>query len=156
MGINKHVCSYNQRTCSFWEGDAMKVHRGRGCVFSLCYHVVFCVKYRHRVLTGPVVQRLGKILHQQAETNGFQIPSMQVMPDHVHLLLMCRPQHTIPELLRQLKGTSVRLLFQEFPQLRGKLWGGHFVESLVLRVYCRSTDGRCGQNIHPISAGSGL
>jgi putative transposase len=45
--------------------------------------------------------------------------------DHIHLLIECNPQHYIPNIIKALKGTSARLLFKEFPQLKRNLWGGH-------------------------------
>ncbi len=50
---------------------------------------------------------------------------MEVMPDHVHLLLDCSPQHFIPDIVKTLKGYSARLLFKEMPELKKRLWGGH-------------------------------
>lgn len=50
---------------------------------------------------------------------------MEIMPDHVHLLIDCTPQHYIPNILKALKGNSARFAFKEFPELKKKLWGGH-------------------------------
>ncbi|MFS0614059.1 IS200/IS605 family transposase [Lederbergia ruris] len=102
-----------------------EVKRGRGYVYSIQYHVVWCVKYRHKVLTGDIDVRLRELLHQIATDNGFTISEMETDCDHIHLLIDCTPQHSIPTMIKALKGVSARLLFKEYPVLKKKLWGGH-------------------------------
>jgi len=102
------------------------VSRGRGYVYSIRYHVVWCVKYRHDVLTGDVEQSLRTILYKVAEDHGFEIVEYNSNSDHIHLLLDCKPQHYIPDMIKALKGVSGRLLMKEYgDSLRSKLWGGH-------------------------------
>ena len=102
------------------------VSRGRGYVYSIQYHVVWCVKYRHEVLTGDIEKSLLSILYKIADDNGFKISECNCDKDHVHLLLDCSPQHHIPNMIKALKGASARLLMKEYGDtLRGKLWGGH-------------------------------
>lgn len=50
---------------------------------------------------------------------------METDRDHIHILVSCRPQHTIPSMMKSLKGVSARKLFQRHPELKQKLWGGH-------------------------------
>ncbi|MBA2877836.1 putative transposase [Anoxybacillus kamchatkensis] len=102
-----------------------EVKRGRGYVYSIQYHMVWCVKYRHKVLIGDIDTRLKEILHQIAEEHGFTILQVESDGDHVHLLIDCTPQHSIPNIIKALKGVSARLLFKEFPQLKEKLGGGN-------------------------------
>lgn len=94
-------------------------------MYSIQYHIVWCVKYRHKVLLGDIDIRLKEILNQIATDNGFTISEMESDYDHVHLLIDCNPQHSIPNIIKALKGVSARLLFKEFPQLKKKLWGGN-------------------------------
>lgn len=104
----------------------MDVTNGRGYVYSIQYHIVWCVKYRHKVLNGPVETRLLEILGQIASDNGFQIVEINTDKDHIHLLVNCSPQHYIPNMMKALKGVSARLLMKEFgDSLKKKLWGGH-------------------------------
>jgi len=102
-----------------------EVKHGRGYVYSIQYHIVWCVKYRHQVLVGDIDTRLKEILHQIAKEHGFTILQVESDGDHVHLLIDCTPQHSIPNIIKALKGVSARLLFKEFPQLKEKLWGGN-------------------------------
>src|SRR2546428_6872080 len=85
------------------------------------YHVVFCPKYRRKVLVAPIDERLKTILLETVEKWGQECVEMEVMPDHVHLLLGCDPQFGIHRLVKYLKGTSSRYLRQEFPQLQRHL-----------------------------------
>lgn len=102
-----------------------KVNRGRGYVYAIQYHLVWCVKYRQRILTGEVDLKLTEILNQIAKDNHFTIGEVESDSDHIHLLIECTPQHSIPNMVKALKGVSARLLFKEFPELKDKLWGGH-------------------------------
>jgi len=104
----------------------LEISKGRGYVYSIQYHVVWCVKYRHEILTNRIEESLRSILRRTAEDNGFQIVEFNGDRDHVHLLLNCKPQHYIPDMIKALKGVSGRLLMKEYgEELKSKLWGGH-------------------------------
>lgn len=103
----------------------MSTNKGRGYVYNLKYHIVFCVKYRHQILEGQIKQDLKDFFLKLAEVNGFQIETIEIVSDHVHLLLNCTPQHHIPDLLKTIKGPSARFLFKKYPELKKQLWGGH-------------------------------
>lgn len=102
-----------------------EIRSGRGYVYSIEYHIVWCVKYRHKVLIEEIDVKLKEILLQVASDYDFTISEMESDKDHIHLLVKCTPQHTIPTMVKVLKGISARLLFKEFPYLKKKLWGGH-------------------------------
>lgn len=104
----------------------MEVKTGRGYVYSIQYHIVWCVKYRHKVLNSKIETRLKETLHKIAEDNQFSILEINGDLDHIHLLIDCSPQHTIPNIIKALKGVSARILIKEFgSELKQKLWGGH-------------------------------
>lgn len=103
----------------------IEVKHGRGYVYSNQYHIVWCVKYRHKVIIGHIDARLKELLYQIAIDNGFTISEMETDHDHIHLLVDCTPQHSIPTMMKSLKGVSARLLFKEFPILKKRFWGGH-------------------------------
>lgn len=98
---------------------------GRGYVYSLQYHIVWCTKYRRRVLCDGIDEELEQYLLRMAEDYRFAIPAMEVMPDHVHLLVDCSPQFELPRMLKILKGNTARWLFLAHPELKKQLWGGH-------------------------------
>lgn len=102
-----------------------KLNYGRGYVYSIKYHVVWCTKYRHDVLIGDVSKDLKLILKEIASNNSIYIVEMETDKDHIHMLIECRPQHYIPNFIKAFKGVSARKLFKKHPHLKDKLWGGH-------------------------------
>lgn len=101
------------------------VYKGRSYVYSIQYHVVWCVKYRHDVLTGEIEKSVKKILYDIASEHEFTSSEMETDKDHIHLLIECKPQHYIPNMVKVLKGVSARRMFIAHPELKAKLWGGH-------------------------------
>lgn len=83
--------------------------------------MVWCPKYRRKVLVNSVDMRLKEIIHPTAQEFRATVIELEVMPDHVHLLCEVDPQFGIHRLVRYLKGRSSRLLRQEFPWLRSRL-----------------------------------
>ncbi len=96
--------------------------RSNNNVVYICrYHVVFCPKYRCKVLTPPIDTRLKTILAEQIECWEQELIELEVMPDHVHLLVGCDPQFGIHRLVKLLKGYSSHVLREEFPALKRRL-----------------------------------
>ena len=103
-----------------------EAHHGRGYVYCLHYHLVWCVKYRHRVLTPEIAKDLHQILTGIADDRRITILEFNTDEDHVHILIDCSPQHYIPDMIKAFKGVSARLLMKRHGDvLRKKLWGGH-------------------------------
>ena len=96
-------------------------HTNKNVVYACFYHVIWCPKYRRDVLRSPVDQRLKEILREVALERNATIQEMEVMPDHVHLLVSVDPQYGIHRLVKQMKGRSSRLLRQEFRETRTRL-----------------------------------
>ncbi len=101
--------------------SAMAYKSNRNVYYSCKYHVVWCSKYRRKVLTLGIAERLKQIISEVCQEHQAEILQVEVMPDHVHLLVECDPQFGIHRLVRLMKGRSSRLLRQEFPVLRRKL-----------------------------------
>ena len=100
------------------------VYHGRGYIYCIEYHIVWCVKYRRKVLTNKIENSLKEILNKIAEDNNFNILEINGDLDHIHLLIECSPQHYIHNILKAVKGVSTRLLIKQFPFIKSKLWGG--------------------------------
>ncbi len=98
---------------------AVKSHRN--IVYQCHYHVVFCPKYRRKVLVGEVASRLKTLIPEIVQRWEQDCISIEVMPDHVHLLLDCDPQFGIHRLIKFIKGASSHALRQEFPGLKRQL-----------------------------------
>jgi putative transposase len=108
--------------------------RNSDVVYSCKYHVVWCTKYRKPVLVDTVDERLKEIIRSVAVERRSEIIEMEVMTDHVHLLIEVDPQYGIHRLIKQMKGRSSRLLRAEFTQLRTRiptLWTNSYFVSTV-------------------------
>lgn len=90
-------------------------------VYSCTYHVVWCPKYRRGVLRCGIDKRLKKIIRRTCAEQFAKVLELEVMPDHVHLLVAVDPQFGVAKLVRTLKGRSSRLLRQEFPWRLGRM-----------------------------------
>ena len=100
------------------------VKRAKHAVYDLKYHFVWVPKYRKLVLQGPVAEKLKEIFHGIAERYGFEIDTMEVMCDHVHLFLLVPPKYSPSQVVQIIKSISARELFRSHPKLREELWGG--------------------------------
>lgn len=90
-------------------------------VYSCKYHVIWCPKYRRLVLGSPIDARLKEIIAAVCGETRAELVEMDVMPDHVHVLVGCDPQFGIHRLVKAIKGRSSRLLRGEFPDLKSRL-----------------------------------
>lgn len=104
----------------------METHKGRGYVYSIQYHIVWCVKYRHKVITPAIGADLFEALQTIGANNKCSIVEFNTDLDHVHLMVDCHPQVYIPSLMKALKGVSARILMKKYGnELKKKLWGDH-------------------------------
>ena len=112
----------------------MKYKTNQNVVYSCKYHVVWCPKYRRKVLTDGIDLRLKELILETAAGINADIIEMEVMLDHVHLLLEVDPQYGINRAVRHIKGTTSHILRTEFPRLKSRLptlWtNSYFVSSV--------------------------
>ena len=92
----------------------------------LMYHLVWIPKYRKRLLRGKVAVRLRHWLYEACKVNRWWIEELNILPDHVHVLIQVSPTETVAEVVQRLKGGTSYLLRKEFPELEEALWGGSF------------------------------
>ena len=90
-------------------------------VYSCKYHVIFCPKYRRKVLVNGIDTRLKEIIHSVAAEYECEVFQLEIMPDHVHILCEVDPQFGIHKFVKSIKGRSSRLLRQEFSKLKSRL-----------------------------------
>jgi putative transposase len=100
---------------------AVDLRSNSNVVFQCAYHVVWCPKYRRSVLGGRVEARLKEIVREVIDEKGAWLIALEVMPDHVHILVEVDPQYGIHRLVKAVKGRSSRLLREEFPHLKSRL-----------------------------------
>jgi putative transposase len=93
-------------------------------VYDLKYHFVWIPKYRKQLLVGEVGEAMREILPKIAEAYEMEIDTMEVVEDHVHIILSAPPRYSPARIMQILKSISARELFARFPWLKGKLWGG--------------------------------
>ena len=98
---------------------------GRGYVYSLSYHLVWCTKYRKDVFVGDIAEEVQASLQTTAEELGITVDVMEVMPDHIHMLIHAKPQLRLSDAIKILKGNTARWLFLAHPEIKKQLWGGH-------------------------------
>jgi len=113
---------------------SMEYKNNRNVVYSCKYHVVWCPKYRRKVLVEGIDTRLKIILQSVADDTRSELIEVEVMPDHVHLLVEVDPQFGIHRFVKRAKGRSSRLLRQEFAWLRSRLptlWTNSYFVSTV-------------------------
>lgn len=97
------------------------VRTNANIAFACAYHVVWCLKYRRKVIGGRMEQRLKEIIVEVIEEKGAWLIELETMPDHVHLLVEMDPQFGVHKLVKAIKGRSSRVLREEFPWLKSKL-----------------------------------
>lgn len=113
-----------------------KVKSNSNVVYNCFYHLVWVPKYRRKVLVTPYDARLKEILRETVQRWGQECIEIEVMPDHVHLVVSCDPQFGIHRLVRLVKGASSHQMRQEFPELKKRLpslWNNSY--------YCGTTGG---------------
>ena len=112
----------------------MKYKSNNNVVYSCKYHVVWCPKYRRKVLANGVDSRLKELVTQICQEIQVDIIEMEIMPDHLHLLIEVDPQFGVHKAIKRIKGRTSRILRQEFPYLTTKLptlWTNSYFVSTV-------------------------
>ena len=102
-------------------------------VYSCKYHIVWCPKYRRRVLVGEVEDMLKALIRQICLQFDFELIELEVMPDHVHMLLEVDPQFGVHKAVRLIKGSTSRELRRTFRYLKRlpPLWTNSYFVSTV-------------------------
>ncbi len=96
-------------------------HADHSIIYSCQYHVIFCPKYRRKVLTDSLAARLKELVREKEAEYGYTVIEMEVMLDHVHLLLDVDPRIGIAAIVMRIKGYTSRRLRDEFPWLKKRL-----------------------------------
>lgn len=100
--------------------------RGQHTVYYHRYHIVWITKYRYKILTRAMKERIREIIAQVAQELGVTIENGVVSTDHIHVFVSIPPHVAVSEFVKQAKGRSSRKLQQEFPELKKRYWGRRF------------------------------
>ena len=96
-------------------------HTDHSIVYSCQYHVIFCPKYRRAVLEDAVARRLKEMILEKQAEYGYAVMSMEIMPEHVHLLLDVDPRVGVNNVVAKIKGYTSHELREEYPWLKKRL-----------------------------------
>ncbi len=96
-------------------------HTAHSIVYSCQYHVIFCPKYRRPVLVDAVAARLKELVLEKQVEYGYTVMQMEVMPDHVHLLLDVDPRVGVVTVVAKVKGYTSHALRAQYPWLKKRL-----------------------------------
>ena len=107
-------------------------------VYECKYHVVFCPKYRYKILQAEVASYVTEKIYLLCDQKeGVEVLEVNVQPDHVHLILSIAPKYAVSSLMGFLKGKLALGLFDQFPNVKRRYWGNH----VWSRGYCVTTVG---------------
>jgi putative transposase len=98
-----------------------ELHRARTLIFSCKYHVVFCPKYRRKLLVPPIDRRIKEMILEKQDQYSYAVVEIEVMPDRVHLLLDVDPRVGIDAVVRKIKGYTAYRILQEYPWMKDRL-----------------------------------
>jgi putative transposase len=90
-------------------------------IYSCQYHIIFCPKYRRHVLKDGIDIRLKELINEKQDGYEYTVLGMEVLPDHVHLLLDINPKVGVYQVISKIKGYTSHSLREEFPSLVKKL-----------------------------------
>ena len=106
-------------------------------VWQCKYHIVWCPKYRFRILRGEIGKSIRNIIRQLCEWRSVEILEGNIQIDHIHLVLSIPPKYSVSEAVGFLKGKSAIKIFDFNHELKKRYWGRHF----WAKGYCVSTIG---------------
>ncbi|MEU6997646.1 IS200/IS605 family transposase [Nonomuraea sp. NPDC046570] len=99
----------------------VRLRTNSNIAFQCAFHVVWCPKYRRSVLGGRIEERLKELIREVIEEKGAWLVELEVMPDHVHLVVEVDPRYGVHKLVKAVKGRTSRVLRGEFPSLTSRL-----------------------------------
>jgi putative transposase len=133
------------------EQPSKKYHRDHSIVYSCQYHVIFCPKYRRPVLVDGIDDRIKELIFEKQVEYGYEVLEMEIMSDHVHLILDVDPRLGVVDVVGKIKGYTSHIIRKEFPSIKSRLpslWTrGKFVSSVgsvsleVVKAYIESQKG---------------
>jgi putative transposase len=112
-------------------------------VWECHYHVIWCPKYRFKILNGEFGHSVRDIIRELCDWKGIEILEGKVMVDQIHLLLSIPPKHSVSSIFGYVKGKSAIKIFDRHPKMKRRYWGQHF----WVRGYYASTVGLDEQTI---------
>lgn len=97
----------------------------RNCVYRTAYHMIWCPKYRKRMLAGEIAETLSLAVNAICIERERPILTLEIQPDHIHLFATIPPSLAVADAVKILKGSTAGKLSAAFPVLKDQLCGGH-------------------------------
>ena len=116
----------NSREGLGWYTEKMELKRTSHTVYETKYHLVWAPKYRKWVLRGDVRKRVEELFYEIAENHEIEVDTLEIAEDHVHLFVSFPPRMSISNVVGKLKSITASVIFEEQPEVKRELWGGHF------------------------------
>lgn len=102
------------------------IKKTRTSTYDFNFHLIWVTKYRQNIFNEPyLIQDMKSILISISENHEIEIQELEVMPDHIHLLISFPPKFSASHVVKTLKGGSARQWFTKHPETKEKLWRGH-------------------------------
>jgi len=106
----------------------MPLKRTSHAVYEAKYHLVWCPKYRKKILAEEIRPRVKELFMEISSHFDFEIDRCEIAEDHIHILISFPPKYSVSRVIGILKSISGSKIFKEFPKVKKQLWGGHFWE----------------------------
>ena len=104
----------------------MELKRTSHAVYDTKYHLVWAVKYRKWILRGDIREEVKSIFEEISSNHDFEIDTLEIAEDHVHIFLSFPPRYSISRVIGMLKSISASVIFKKYPEVKKELWGGEF------------------------------
>ena len=106
----------------------MELKRTNHAVYDTKYHLVWAPKYRKCIVRDDIRDRVKEVFEEISRNHDFEIDTLEIAKDHVHIFLSFPPRYSISKVVGILKSISGSVIFQEHPEVKKELWGGEFWE----------------------------
>ena len=113
-------------------------------VYECKYHIVFCPKYRYKILQSEVARYVRQQIYRLSnQKDGLEVLEVNVQPEHVHLVVSIPPKYAVSQVVGYIKGKSAIHIARTYLGRKKSYVGQHF----WARGYFASTVGRDEQII---------
>lgn len=120
-----------------------RFQRSKHAVYNINYHIIWTPKYRKSLLTGSFKKIIESSLFKKASELKIEIKEYELMPDHIHLFIKCKPTDKVSDVVKNLKGFSSYMLRKKFPKYKmyKSFWSssyycesiGHISEKTIIK-----------------------
>jgi len=93
-------------------------------IYECKYHIVFCPKYRYRILKGEIAEYTKQQIYQLCQRKDkLEVLELNVQIEHVHVVMSIPPKYAVSDTMGYLKGKLAIQLFRQYPKLKRRYWG---------------------------------